>query len=96
MRWKFLAWALRSGGESVEVAARQAFRNTVEDIQRMPVVDYGVDVPAWHAHGRMTCAEARELSRNGVESVISPCLEALMRGRAHEHRAAKEIEAILT
>ena len=69
----------------------------VEDVQRMPVVDYGVDVPAWHAHGRMTCAEARELSRNGVERVILPCLEALIRSRAHEHRTAdEEIEAIVT
>ncbi len=77
LAWKFLAWALETGGPSVEAAARVAFRRTIDEVERMPVVDYGVDIAVWHAHGRMTCAEARELSRNGVEQVILPCLDAL-------------------
>jgi hypothetical protein len=87
LAWKFLSWAVRVGGEAVEVAAREAFRKTVEDIGRMPVVDYGVDIGIWHAHGRLTCAEARKLSRDGVDHVISPCLDALIRSRRDEPRA---------
>lgn len=82
LAWKFLAWALRAGGEAVEMASRRAFQETIEDLERMPVVDYGVDIAAWHAHGRMTCAEARELGRRGVEQVIAPCLDAVTRPAA--------------
>jgi hypothetical protein len=79
LAWKFLAWALRTGGEAVEAASRRAFRETVDELDRMRVVDYGVDVAVWHAHGRLTCAEARLLSRRGVEQVIAPCVEAVTR-----------------
>jgi hypothetical protein len=79
LAWKFLAWALRTGGDVVKRAARDALRATTEDIERLPVVDYGVDLATWHSHGRITCAEARALSRQGVAEVISPCFEALTR-----------------
>lgn len=78
LAWKFLAWALRTGGEPVEAAARIAFQKTIDDLERMPVVDYGVDLATWHAHGRMTCAEARKLSRNGIAQVVLPCFDALL------------------
>jgi hypothetical protein len=95
LAWKFLAWALRTGGKPVEAAARIAFQRTIDDLERMPVVDYGVDIATWHAHGRMTCAEARELSRNGIAHVVLPCLDALLDSGAtrstsstHEHVAS--------
>jgi hypothetical protein len=78
LAWKFLAWALRTGGEAVQQTSRRVFRETIEEIERMPVVDYGVDIATWHAHGRLTCTEARQLSRRGIEQVISPCLDAVM------------------
>jgi hypothetical protein len=87
LAWRFLAWALRGGGKDVERAAQEAFRKTIEDVERMPVVDYCVDIATWHAHGRVTCAEARKLSGEAVESVISPCLQALLRSGAHRDRA---------
>jgi hypothetical protein len=78
LAWKFLAWALESGDTGVQTAAHVAFRNASDEIERMRVVDYGVDVDLWHAHGRLTCAEARELSRVGLEQVVRPCFEALI------------------
>jgi len=77
LAWKFLAWALGKGGAAVERATVDAFERAAGELERMKVVDYGVDVALWHAHGRITCAEARELSRSGFEQVVSPCLAAL-------------------
>jgi hypothetical protein len=84
LAWKFLAWALDNGDEAVAAAAIGAFQATFDDLERMPVVDYGVDPELWRAHGRMTCAEARRLSRLGVERVIVPCVDALI-GKAHSY-----------
>jgi hypothetical protein len=90
LAWKFLAWALQAGGESVRSAALTAFERTIADLEKMPVVDYGVDMATWHAHGRMTCAEARKLARNSVAQVIAPCLEALLHGVATSALRASE------
>jgi len=92
LAWRFLAWALRQGGTPVAEAAQRAFDAATEELDRMPIVDYGVDVDVWHAHGRATCAEARALSRNGIRNVIAPCLRALLeqssvRERSHAVRA---------
>ena len=78
LAWRFLAWALRQGGPPVAEAAQRAFAAATEELDRMPTVDYGVDVDVWHAHGRVTCAEARALSRAGIREVIAPCLRALL------------------
>jgi hypothetical protein len=42
LAWRFLAWALRSDPRLSEAALR-AFQRTTREIERMPVVDYGVD-----------------------------------------------------
>jgi hypothetical protein len=77
LAWKFLAWALRKDQRLGEVAAR-AFERATREIERMPIVDYGVDVDVWHAHGRVTCAEAHALARNGIERIVRPCLRAIL------------------
>jgi hypothetical protein len=77
LAWKFLAWALRSDQDLREAALR-ALQRTAREIERMPVVDYGVDVDMWHAHGRVTCAEAREVAKTGIERIIGPCLRAIL------------------
>src|SRR5205814_4301213 len=72
LAWTFLAWALRSDPRLGE-AAQRAFQRTTRAIEGMPVVDYGVEVDVWHAHGRATCAEAREVARAGIEQIVRPC-----------------------
>ncbi|HEV8246211.1 MAG TPA: hypothetical protein VGP93_10605, partial [Polyangiaceae bacterium] len=78
LAWKFLAWALESGGPDIEAAALSAFESAILELEQMKIVDYGVDIELWHAHGRVTCAEARALGRAGIEQVIRPCLQALL------------------
>ena len=77
LAWTFLAWALRTDPRLGEAAVR-AFQRTTREIERMPVVDYGVDVDVWHAHGRVTCAEARDVARVGIERIVGPCLQAIL------------------
>jgi hypothetical protein len=78
LAWKFLAWALAQGQPDVELAARRALDAATDELDAMRIVDYGVDLELWHAHGRMTCAEARELGHAGIREVVRPCLEALL------------------
>ncbi len=78
LSWKFLAWALRDGDPELTRTARQALEQTSLELERMPIVDYGVDLDLWHAHGRVTCAEARELAARGLREVVRPCFEALV------------------
>jgi hypothetical protein len=86
LAWKFLSWAIARGGAEVAQAAERAYAATVRELERMPIVDYGVDLDVWHAHGRATCAEAREVSRRGIEGVVAPCLAALLQdGSAYRH-----------
>jgi len=45
----------------------------------MPIRTYdGIDVEAWRAHGRLTCAEAHAVVERGVREVIDPCAAALL------------------
>jgi hypothetical protein len=77
LAWKFLAWALRAD-QRLGDAVRRAFERATRELERMPVVDYGVDVDVWHAHGRVTCAEVRALARTGIERLIAPCLRVIL------------------
>ena len=93
LAWKFLAWALAQGLPGVELAARRALATALEELSAMRIVDYGVELELWHAHGRMTCAEARELGRAGISEVVEPCMAALFQAReqpAIESRAIRE------
>ena len=80
LAWRFVAWALETGSDGVGRAVRRALEDTIEAIEREAIIDYGVDVSLWHAHGRLTCAEARAVSRRGIEQVIVPCMDALLDG----------------
>lgn len=77
LAWKFLAWAIQRGGQDVRDAAERAFTRSAQAIAAMPVVDYHVDLELWHAHGRVTCAEARALSQRALREVVAPCWRAL-------------------
>jgi hypothetical protein len=39
----------------------------------------GIDVAAWHAHGRVTCREAQTAVRRASDEVVRPCLDELKR-----------------
>jgi hypothetical protein len=81
LAWRFVKWAVSIGGHVVEARVAEALQEAVAEVQRVVVRDYGVDLAAWHAHGRLSCAEAREVSARGVRDVVLPCMDAILRGK---------------
>src|SRR5205085_2113688 len=79
LAWRFVAWAIARGGEPVRRAVGDAIRRGVAETLATPIRSYdGVDVAAWRAHGRLTCADARAVAERGVREVIEPCAAALL------------------
>jgi hypothetical protein len=79
LAWRFVAWAVARGGEPVRRAVRAAIRRAVTDTLAMPIRSYdGVDVDAWRAHGRLTCADAHAVAERGVREIVEPCAAALL------------------
>jgi len=81
LAWRFVAWAIRKGGNEVRAAVERAAASAMAEVRRMPERDYGVDVVAWHAHGRTTCAEARRAAERGLRQVVEPALAAVLGSR---------------
>ena len=79
LAWSFVAWAVRRGGEPVRRAVAAAIGRAVRETLAMPIRTYdGVDLEAWRAHGRLTCAEAHAVVERGVREIIEPCAAALL------------------
>ena len=78
LAWRFVAWAVREGGTDVAFAVEAAVRRACASTLAMELRSYdGVDLDAWHAHGRVTCAEAREVARTTMRAVLDPCVAQL-------------------
>jgi len=79
LAWRFVAWAVARGGEPVRRAVADAIRRAVAETLATPIRSYpGVDVAAWRAHGRLTCADARAVAAQGIREIIEPCAAALL------------------
>jgi hypothetical protein len=89
LAWSFVAWAVKRGGDPVRRAVAGAIARAVEHTLAMPVRAHeGIDLAAWRAHGRFTCADARAIARGGVENLIEPATATLLgRRRRHESSA---------
>jgi hypothetical protein len=82
LAWRFVAWAIaRDPSVLPAVLARidRAVATTLAMEVRPPVGD----LAAWAAHGRLTCAEAREASARAIRDIVTPARAALA-GRARE------------
>ena len=79
LSWGFLRWAIAKGGAPVRRAAEHAFRAAIDKTRATPTRTYDVALAAWHAHGRLTCAEARAVTERGIRDVLEPCASALFR-----------------
>ena len=91
LAWSFVSWAVVHGDERVERAVHEAISRAVRTTLAMPLRRYdGIDLGAWRAHGRLTCAEARTLVERGVREVIAPAAALLRRRRAETLRDAHE------
>jgi len=77
LAWRFTRWAVLTGGDAVRVAVADAVERAIRGTLAMEVRRYDdVDLAAWHAHGRVTCGEARAVAAAAIERVVRPCLRA--------------------
>lgn len=72
LAWRFVAWAVATGGGAVRDAVTRAFA------MRMPD-DAPAAAPANHAFGRLGPEELRDAARDARRDVIDPCAAALLR-----------------
>jgi hypothetical protein len=79
LSWRFVAWAVREGGEPVRRAVVTSVQRAVASTLAMEIRRYdGIDLDAWHAHGRTTCLEARAVAKRAIDEVVQPCLRAVL------------------
>jgi hypothetical protein len=83
LAWRFVAWAVARGGEDVRRAVADGVERAIGATLAMEIQSYdGVDLDAWHAHGRLTCAESRAVAASAIRDVVRPCLEAVLQRSA--------------
>jgi hypothetical protein len=79
LAWRFVKWAVTVGGDEVARAVSAAVDRAVEATLNGEIRSYeGIDLDAWHAHGRLTCAEARAVAERGAREVVGPCLAMVL------------------
>jgi hypothetical protein len=73
LAWKFVRWALMSGGSHVRAAVEAAFRHAA-----LPGSTGGEpDACAWRAHGRLARGDIEGIGAAALREVIAPCARAL-------------------
>jgi len=83
LAWRFIAWAVAEeqrgalGAAGVSAAVAEAAAHAIAATRAMEIRPAASDLASWHAHGRLTCSEAREASERAIVDVVMPCLEAL-------------------
>ncbi|MBI5517930.1 MAG: hypothetical protein HY909_29430 [Deltaproteobacteria bacterium] len=79
LSWRFVAWALATGGASVREAVAVAFRSAIADPPvTVPGPRGAVDPAAWTAHGRLHATEARKVLEDALQRVVRPTADALL------------------
>jgi hypothetical protein len=81
LAWRFVAWAIESGGAPVREAAREAFVRASGEAEAFEgeaeAVSAGDEGQAL-AFGRLPERVRRELRRRGLREVVRPCAERLL------------------
>jgi hypothetical protein len=86
LAWRFVAWAVGEetrgslGAAGVSAAVASAAAHAIASTRAMEIRPCLADLEAWHAHGRLTCAEARVASERATIEVVLPCLAAIGAG----------------
>ncbi len=79
LAWRFVRWAVLRDPTGVIPAVSRAIETASASTVRMEMKTYdGIDLDAWHAHGRLTCQEARALAERAIRDVIRPSAERLL------------------
>ncbi len=83
LAWRFVKWAVNEGGDDVKRAVALAVERAIDATLAMELRSYdGIDLDAWHAHGRLTCAESRAIAAATIRDVVRPCMASVLGSRA--------------
>lgn len=76
--WRLAAWLIGSGGAKIRSIVMDASEQALAAALAMPERALtGVDLAAWHAHGRLSCAEAKAVTARAAAEVVRPSLREL-------------------
>lgn len=79
LAWRFVAWALATGGAPVRAAVMQAFDEGMRQIRGYQNANVpGIDENAWHHFGRLTGAEMDRLASQALDEAILPNVALLV------------------
>src|SRR5262245_15268622 len=77
--WRLAAWLIRVGGVEIRGIVLDASEQALAEMLAMPERTLaGVDLGAWHAHGRLSCQEAKAVTARATSEVIRPSLHELV------------------
>ena len=77
--WRFVAWAIATGGAEVRAAVEAAFARVLSGDDDVPIETMtDDDAVAWRAAGRLTEADRARLWRRTRAEVIDPCVRQLL------------------
>jgi hypothetical protein len=82
LAWRFVAWAGRAGGAPLLDRVAVAIRETLVEVRAMELRPLEVDAALWHAHGRLSCVEAKRVGEAAIVEIVEPALIALCGRRA--------------
>lgn len=77
LAWKFVRWAIDTGGEPVRSAVAQAFRQALSRPLPAPAPDDPDDALLAH-HGRLSEPRKQASMREGIDEVVRPAALALL------------------
>ncbi|HMY16247.1 MAG TPA: ferritin-like domain-containing protein [Polyangium sp.] len=85
LAWRFVAWALSTGGVSVRASVQQAFAEGMQQVRahrnaEMP----GIDESLWHRFGRLTGSEMDKVAEQALNEAILPNVAILLATPAHQ------------
>lgn len=87
LAWRFARWAVLADPDRVVPAVSRALDRALDAAPNLELSSYdGIDLGAWHAHGRLTCHEAREAVARGISEVVRPSIERLLAPDATRQR----------
>ncbi len=78
LSWRFVAWAIQKGGNSVRTAVAHAMDRELQSVYVPSVSDLQLDAAVLHHHGRLTPSEQAAVRRRALEDVVRPCARTLL------------------
>lgn len=79
LAWRFVAWALSTGGASVRDSVQQAFAEGMQQVRAHRNADLpSVDEDVWHSFGRLTAHEMDKVAEQALTEAILPNVAILL------------------